>query len=88
MPGLASKFTVSVLVVLFAIGYQIELHRLVLIIYGRGRVIEPLSAFPYKCRRIHHERLMSCEDMWLSESTRQLFLACSEPSSREHWAPP
>ena len=52
-----------------------------------GKTIQPISDFPYQCRRISDPRLEACEDMWLSEATRQLFLACSDPEARSHWMP-
>ncbi|KLU83157.1 hypothetical protein MAPG_02222 [Magnaporthiopsis poae ATCC 64411] len=53
-----------------------------------GRVLQPVSDFPYTCRRIENQpRLKACEDMWLSEATRQLFLACGDPAARSHWSP-
>lgn len=52
-----------------------------------GRTIQPIRDFPYQCRRIEHPRLEACEDMWLSEATRQLFLACSDPEARSQWMP-
>ncbi|KAL8295822.1 hypothetical protein RB600_001354 [Gaeumannomyces tritici] len=56
--------------------------------FGYGRVLQPVSDFPYTCRRIDQQpRLRACEDMWLSEATRQLFLACGDPMARPHWSP-
>lgn len=53
-----------------------------------GKVLQPISDFPsYQCRRIHDPLLQACEDMWLSEATRQLFLACSDPDARSKWMP-
>ncbi|KAH7041507.1 uncharacterized protein B0I36DRAFT_371677 [Microdochium trichocladiopsis] len=77
----------GVLVALPAAIYQLEIHTSVIYLKGIGHTFEPLSAFPYKCRRIEHPRLQACEDMWLSEATRQLFLACSDSSQRQHWMP-
>lgn len=55
---------------------------------GIGKTIQPIGDFPnYQCRRIHDERVQACEDMWLSRSTRQLFLACSDPVARTKWGP-
>ncbi|KAK6079508.1 hypothetical protein SCUP234_05677 [Seiridium cupressi] len=79
MAGFILKITATLVVLLSAALYQIQFPRMVSLGFGLGRALEPLSAFPYTCRRINHERLKACEDMWLSESTRQLFLACSEP---------
>lgn len=53
-----------------------------------GKVLQPISDFPaYQCRRIHDPLLHACEDMWLSEATRQLFLACSDSDARNRWMP-
>lgn len=53
-----------------------------------GKVLQPLSDFTsYECRRLHDPLLEACEDMWLSEPTRQLFLACSDLDARTRWLP-
>ncbi|KAK8876954.1 Serum paraoxonase arylesterase [Apiospora arundinis] len=72
---------------LYANNVHVVLYTGVRLFFGIGHTLEPLSAFPYKCRRIEDERLQACEDMWLSESTRQLFLACSESKGRQQWSP-
>ncbi|KAH6888390.1 hypothetical protein B0T10DRAFT_488086 [Thelonectria olida] len=54
---------------------------------GIGKTPQPISDFPYTCRSIVDSRMEACEDMWLSESTRQLFLACSDPLARPYWMP-
>lgn len=55
---------------------------------GIGKVLQPISDFPsYQCRRIHDPLLQGCEDIWLSEATRQLFLACSDSDARTKWLP-
>ncbi|KAJ1337370.1 arylesterase [Microdochium nivale] len=77
----------GILAAIIAAVYQIELPRVITLLVGIGLTIEPLDNFPYRCRRIEHPRLQACEDMWLSESTRQLFLACSESLTRQHWLP-
>lgn len=87
MAGFTLKVTTTLVVLLSALLYHVQFPRMVSLAFGLGRTAEPLSAFPYTCRRIHHERLMACEDMWLSEATRQLFLACSEPLARNDWMP-
>lgn len=87
MAGLVLKVFTALAVLLSAVLYQIEFPRMVSLGLGLDRTIEPLHVFPYTCRRVYHERLQACEDMWLSEATRQLFLACSEPSSRMQWMP-
>lgn len=52
-----------------------------------GKTIQPVMDFAYQCRRIHDPRVQACEDMWLSEPTRQLFLGCSDPLARSRWGP-
>ena len=54
---------------------------------GYFRDIEPISSFPYTCRRLTDPALHSCEDMWLNGATRTLYLACSDVSTRKHWMP-
>lgn len=75
------------MVALLAVVFQVYLKQIVWLGFGIGRVVQPLSDFPYTCRKIEHPEMESCEDMWLSETTRQLFLACSDPDSRRHWLP-
>ena len=86
MAGLIAKASLVIVAVL-AILFQVFLKEAVWLGFGIGHTIEPLSNFPYTCRRIQDPRMESCEDMWLSESTRQLFLACSDPRSRPLWMP-
>lgn len=53
-----------------------------------GKVLQPISDFPsYQCHRMHDPVLQACEDLWLSEATRQLFLACSDSDARAKWMP-
>lgn len=52
-----------------------------------GKTLQPISDFPYQCQRLPDPRLQACEDLWLSQATRQLFLACSDPAARSQWAP-
>ncbi|KAJ4252873.1 hypothetical protein NW762_010779 [Fusarium torreyae] len=86
MAGLLIKIGLSA-VVLLAVLFQIYLKEAVWLGLGVGRVMQPLSDFPYTCRKIADRRMEACEDMWLSQSTRQLFLACSDPIARSHWMP-
>ncbi|TPX18487.1 uncharacterized protein E0L32_011600 [Thyridium curvatum] len=86
MAGLFLKVSVTLAVVI-AIAFQLLLKDLVWMGLGIGKHIQPLSDFPYKCRRIDDPRFQACEDMWLSESTRQLFMACSTTDGRKHWIP-
>lgn len=53
-----------------------------------GKTLQPLDDFPsYQCRRVHDPRLQACEDLWLPDATRQLFLACSDSDARGKWMP-
>ncbi|KAF2720152.1 calcium-dependent phosphotriesterase [Polychaeton citri CBS 116435] len=86
MVGLLFKIGLT-LVIGLAVLYQTVVKDYLLLFYGIGREIQPVSDFPYQCRRIQDPRLSACEDMWFSEATRKLLLACSDPSSRRHWLP-
>ncbi|KAJ3520758.1 hypothetical protein NM208_g13581 [Fusarium decemcellulare] len=74
-------------VVLLAVFFQVFLKEAIWLGLGIGKVTQPLSDFPYTCRKIVDARMEACEDMWFSESTRQLFLACSDPLARPQWMP-
>ncbi|KAF5545142.1 serum paraoxonase arylesterase [Fusarium mexicanum] len=74
-------------IVILAILFQIYLKEAIWLGFGINKTIQPLSEFPYQCRKIVHHRLEACEDMYLSQSTRQLFLACSDPIARKQWQP-
>ncbi|KAM0281446.1 hypothetical protein ACHAQH_003569 [Verticillium albo-atrum] len=76
-----------VVVALLSIAFQVFLKDAVWMGFGIGRTIQPLSEFPYTCRRIEDPQVEACEDMWLSETTRQLFLACSDSTGRSSWMP-
>jgi hypothetical protein len=80
------KIGLSAIVVL-AVLFQIYLKEAVWLGFGIGKVLQPISDFPYTCRKIVDPRVEACEDMWLSQSTRQLFLACSDPITRNEWFP-
>jgi arylesterase/paraoxonase len=81
------KFGIPV-VLLGAFLYQTFLKPLTFEAFGVSRVIQPLSDFPYACRRIQNDpSLQACEDMWFHEPSRQLFLACSDSMSRREWMP-
>lgn len=72
---------------ILALLYQVILKDLIFVVIGVGKHIQDISEFPYDCRRIEDPRLSACEDMFLSDATRQLFLACSDPLARKHWMP-
>jgi arylesterase / paraoxonase len=87
MAGLLFKVFAALLVAAGAVLYQMDFYRAIIGALALRRTIEPLAAFPYQCRRVYDERLRACEDMWLSESTRQFFLVCSDPLARNQWMP-
>ena len=80
MPVISTRLAVGLVVCAALLQY---LKTPILLGIGLGVTIQPISDFSYQCRRIYSPRLEACEDMWLSESTRQLFLACSEPEARD-----
>ncbi|KAI6901374.1 hypothetical protein KC355_g19556, partial [Hortaea werneckii] len=86
MVGILVKIGVP-LVVVAAVLYQVALKDALFVTLGVGRTLQPISDFPYQCRQIRDPILQACEDMWLSETSRQLFLACSDPLSRRQWLP-
>ncbi|KAK1449899.1 hypothetical protein CMEL01_07235 [Colletotrichum melonis] len=79
--------TSIIFTVILGVALQLVLKDPIWLGLGIGKEFQPLSDFPYSCRRIENPRLQACEDMWLSEATRQLFLACSDPLSRRQWLP-
>ena len=80
----AAAIAIGVQLDLFPLGNLITLVQLGLAI---GKTIQPLSAFPFECRRIDNPMLDACEDMWISRSTRKLYLACSDSKARRQWFP-
>ncbi|KAL5362988.1 hypothetical protein BJX96DRAFT_154982 [Aspergillus floccosus] len=81
--------TVLIAILAIAIGlYRIYLHDVLMLFFGIGRVVQPLEDFPeYRCHRIQHPLLESCEDIWLDESARKLYAACSGVDARAAWSP-
>ncbi|EXJ82800.1 hypothetical protein A1O3_06615 [Capronia epimyces CBS 606.96] len=84
-----SKLTaVSALLAAAALLYQFFLKDFLFATLGLGRTVLSVSEFPYSCHRIHGDpNIQACEDMWLDEKSRTLFLACSDPVARKHWMP-
>lgn len=80
-------FAGSTAFLLGAILYPLVLHDIIYVNIGVGRKLQPIADFPYECRRITGQGLQACEDMWFSERSRQLFLACSDSLSRKEWMP-
>lgn len=87
MAGAVTNIGLSV-ITLAAIFYQTFFKALIFEALGVARVIQPITDFPYNCRRIHDDpSLQACEDMWFHEQSQQLFLACSDSVSRREWIP-
>ncbi|MCJ1246589.1 hypothetical protein MMC30_003798 [Trapelia coarctata] len=82
-----SVFLSAAAAILLAVLDQLHMKELLFDIGGIGRALQPIEEFPYSCRRIQHQYLEGCEDMWLDEGTRILYLACSGALSRCHWNP-
>ena len=77
----------AILVAFVAVFYQYILRDLLFVAYGVGRHIQKVSEFPYTCRKIYDREVEACEDMWLDEESRTLYLACSDAISRTKWMP-
>ena len=77
----------GLVVVFTAVLYQFFLHDLVFTNLGFGRSLQPLSDFPYTCRRIRHPKLEACEDLWIDDKSRTLYAACSRTADRLKWQP-
>lgn len=84
--SLGAIVLIAVLIQLPIVQRTVYLVRLGL---ATGKTIQPISDFAhmYQCRRIDDPRLKACEDVWLSEATRKVFLACSDPEARDQWMP-
>jgi hypothetical protein len=74
-------------VLISAIAYRIYLHDTFALIFGFGRVIQPIEDFPWDCKRIQHPLLEGCEDIWLDHNNRKLYGACTSLTSRTGWNP-
>ena len=80
---LLAAFTVANLAIL----YQWVFKEALFVSYGVMRELQPLSEFPYTCRRITDHNIAACEDAWIDDSSRQLFLGCSNALGRKAWNP-
>ncbi|KIW18514.1 hypothetical protein PV08_02802 [Exophiala spinifera] len=78
----------SIVLALGAVLYQFFVKDVLFRTIGLGRTVLPVSSFPYQCRRILGDpNIQACEDMWLDENSRTLYLACSDPAARREWMP-
>jgi hypothetical protein len=76
---------IGLAVVLCAFFYQWYLKDLLFVTMGIGRTLQSIDDFPYTCRRLRHERLEGCEDLWLDDEGRVLYAACSGSVARSQW---
>lgn len=83
MPSLA--LILSSIALIFGIIYQVVLKDIIVLF--PWHTIQPISDFPYTCRRISHPLLQSCEHIWLDDETRTLYAACGHNESRRGWNP-
>jgi hypothetical protein len=67
--------------------YQLVLRDFLSVVVGVGRTMQPLEDFPYTCRRLKHEQLEACEDLWLDDEGRRLYLSCTGANHRLAWNP-
>ena len=81
----------SAIVLLSGILYQFRLQGFIHTTLGIGRIIQPLTDFPYHCRQItlanSERKLEGCEDLWLDHERRQLYAACDPLHNRKMWTP-
>ncbi|KAF5601707.1 serum paraoxonase arylesterase [Fusarium subglutinans] len=63
MASLFIKTSIATIAIL-AIFFQIYLKEAIWLGFGINRTIQPLSEFPYQCRKIVHHRLEACEDIF------------------------
>ncbi|KAI9034805.1 calcium-dependent phosphotriesterase [Aspergillus affinis] len=67
--------------------YKIYLHNLLILSLSIGRAVQSIEEFPFKCEKIEHPFLSTCEDIWLDGSGRKLYAACGEMQGRKGWCP-
>jgi hypothetical protein len=72
-------------VALCATLYQWYIKDFLFVTIGLGRTLQTLGEFPFNCRRLHHENLEGCEDLWLDDEARVLYAACSGSIARSQW---
>lgn len=81
--------SVGVIAISLSLTYTFFLKDILFVSLGIGRVIQPIEDFPYNCRKIYGRDglLQSCEDLWLDETSRTLYAACTDLKSRHEWSP-
>lgn len=89
MVGFSTISLVSIVLIAALVQVPVVKHigRAVWLGFAIGKDIQPITDFQRQCRRLEDPRLQACEDLWISEAQRKLYLACSDPHAREQWAP-
>ncbi|EXJ57530.1 hypothetical protein A1O7_07878 [Cladophialophora yegresii CBS 114405] len=78
----------AILVGFAALFWQLLLRDAIYNGAGLGRKVQPISDFPYRCHRVSGDpNIQACEDMWLDQKSRTLYLACSDSMARKQWMP-
>ncbi|KAK1140302.1 hypothetical protein N8T08_010505 [Aspergillus melleus] len=81
------RFFIPTTILIIGILYKIYLYDILPLLFGIGRVTQPLEDFPYECQKLEHPLLSSCEDVWLDGPGRKLYAACGEIQGRKGWCP-
>lgn len=68
--------------------FQLYLRHGVFVVFGLGRTLQPIEDFPYTCRRLKHPYLEACEDLYLDEDGRRLYLGCVGTRHKGAWNAP
>lgn len=86
MPSFAQYVYYAAVVAWSASLYQFFLKDLMAVTLGLGRHVQAIEEFPgFECRRLVHERLEACEDLWLDDERRVLYAACAGTRGRLEW---
>ncbi|CAG8909147.1 unnamed protein product [Penicillium egyptiacum] len=77
----------ALIVLAIGILYKAYVHNIIFLTIGIGREIQSIDEFPWTCTRLQHPLLEGCEDMWLDDQGRKLYLVCNSIESRQGWCP-
>jgi hypothetical protein len=87
MPSFAQYAYYGAVIAWGASLYQFLLKDLMAVTMGIGRHVQSINEFPaFECRRLVHERLEACEDLWIDEETRVMYAACAGTQGRLGWS--
>lgn len=87
MPSFAQLAYYAAVVAWSASLYQFFLKDFLAVTVGLGRDIQAIEKFPYECRKLVHEKLEACEDLWIDDEKRVLYAACAGTKGRMAWSP-